>query len=107
MVFQESYNLIKTKFDQMDCTKLDSDFSAILCLTGVNAGYVYLAYIGGKKFIEPIKHDSANIFVTMSDETFEAIMAKRLDPFKAFTSGKVKAKGNVFLALSIYRKLKN
>ena len=106
MLFQESYQLVKNKYERMDCSKIDNDFSAILCLTGVNAGYIYVAYIGGKKYIEPIKHDSANIFVTMSDETFEAIMNKQLEPFKAFTSGKIKAKGNVFLAMSIYKKLK-
>lgn len=106
MEFKESYRIIKNKFDEMDSSKLDTDFSAIICITGKDQGYVYLAFIGGKKYIEPVKHDSANIFATMSDETFEAIVNKKLDPFKAFASGKVKAKGNVFLALSIYRKLK-
>lgn len=106
MEFKESYALIKRKFLGMDFTKVNSDFSAIFCITGKNAGYVYGAYIGGKKIIEPVKHDSANIFVTMSDVTFEDIVNKRLEPFKAFTTGKIKAKGNVFLALSIYKKLK-
>lgn len=106
MTFKESYEIVKAKFEAMDCSQIDNDFSAILCLTGENAGYVYGAYIGGKKIIEPIKHDSANIFVTMSDETFEAILNKKLDPFMAFASRKVKAKGNVALALSLYKKIK-
>ena len=106
MKFEESYKSIKTKFDELDMSKLDKDFSAIICITGKDSGYVYAAYIGGKKIIEPIKHDSANIFVTMSDQTFEDLMYKRIEPFKAFTTGKVKAKGNVFLALSLYKKLK-
>ncbi len=106
MKFEESYSLIKTKFLTTDMSKVDKDFSAIICLTGKNAGYVYVAYIGGKKMIEPVKHDKANLFVTMSDETFEQLIQKKIDPFKAFTTGKVKAKGNIFLAMSLYKKMK-
>ena len=106
MKFQESYRLMKQKFETMDLSKVDKDFSSIICLTGNDPGYVYAAYIKGKKIIEPIKHDKANIFVTMSDQTFEDLIMKRIDPFKAFTTGKVKAKGNVFLALSLYKKIK-
>ncbi len=106
MKFEESYALIKEKYDEMDMTNVDKDFSAIICLTGKNPGYVYVAYQGKKKIIEPIKRDKANIFVTMSDATFEDLIYKRIAPFKAFTTGKVQAKGNVFLALSLYKKIK-
>lgn len=106
MKFEESYKLIKTKFDRMDTSKIDKDFSGVVCITGKDAGYVYLAYIGGRKMIEPVKHDKANIFVTMSDATFEDLINKKIEPFKAFTTGKVKAKGNVFLAISLYKKIK-
>jgi len=107
MKFEESYKLVKNKFETMDMSKVDKNFSAIICLTGNDGGYIYGAYIDGKKIIEPIKHDSANIFVTMSDQTFEDVMQKKIDPFKAFTTGKIKAKGNVFLAISLFKKLKN
>ncbi len=106
MKFQESYQLIKTKFDAMDMSKVDKDFSAVVNITGKNSGSIYAAYIGKKKIIEPVKHDKASIFVTMSDNTFEELINKKTDPFKAFTTGKVKAKGNIFLALSLYKKIK-
>ncbi len=106
MKFEESYALIKTKFEKMDMSKINKDFSGIVCITGKNAGYIYAAYINGKKIIEPVKHNKANLFVTMTDDTFEALIQKKIDPFKAFTTGKVKAKGNVFLAISLYKKLK-
>ena len=106
MKFEESYAIIKEKFDKQDMSKVDKDFSVILSITGKNAGFVYIAYIGGKKIIEPIKHDKASVVVTMTDETFDDLVHKKIEPFKAFTSGKVKAKGNVFLAISIYKKIK-
>ena len=106
MKFEESYAIIKNKFEYKDLSKVDKDFSAVVNITGKNAGYVYVAYIKGKKIIEPVKHDKANLFVTQSDETFEQLVQKKTDPFKAFTTGKIKAKGNIFLAMSIYKKLR-
>lgn len=106
MKFEECYAIIKEKYEKADLSKVDKDFSAVLSITGANAGHVFVSYIGKKKIIEPIKHDNASFFVTMSDETFEELMQKRIEPFKAYTSGKVKAKGNIFLAMSIYKKMK-
>ncbi len=106
MTFEESYRLIKSKFIEKDLSKIDEDFSAIVHITGKDGGFIYISYIKGVKTIEPVKHDSANLFVSLSDETFSQLVKKQLDPFKAFTTGKVKAKGNVFLALSLYKKYK-
>lgn len=106
MKFEESYTFVKAKFDTLDMSKVDKDFSAVVTITGKNAGHIYAAYLGGKKIIEPVKHDKATLFITMSDETFEQLVQKKLEPFKAFTTGKVKAKGNIFLAMSIYKKMK-
>jgi len=106
MKFEESYKLIKKIYMEKDFSNVNTDFTGSLTITGKDGGDVFLAYIKGKKLIEPAKHDKANIHVTISDETFDAVVNKKIDPFKAFTSGKIKAKGNIFLAMSIYRKLK-
>ena len=106
MKFQECYDIIKAKFEGMDMSKVDKDFSAVVNITGKDPGTVYAAWIGRKKIIEPTKHDKATVFVTLSDTTFEELLQKKTDPFKAFTAGKVKAKGNIFVALSVYKKIK-
>lgn len=106
MDFNQCYNIIKEKFYSMDLEKIDTDFSAVMCLKDENKNYVYMAYKNGERIIEPVKHDSANIFISLSTETFQNILEKRLDPFKAFTTGKIQAKGNVFLALSLFKKIK-
>lgn len=105
MNFTDCYNIIKEKLYETDLQKIDTDFSAVMFFTDVNQ-YVYIAYINEKKIIEPVKHDSANIVVSLSIKTFEDIINKKLDPFKAFTTGKIKTKGNVFLALSLFKKIK-
>lgn len=110
MNFKECYEVVKTRFNQTDFSKVDTDFSGMIYLENTqepsDSGYIYLAYIKGEKHIEPIKHDKANIVVTISTNTFESICNGKIGAFKAFSSGQIKAKGNIFLALSIYKKLK-
>ena len=106
MKFEDGYELVKNKFMEADLSQIDTDFSGIACISGDVDHYIYAAYIGGQKFIEPVKHDSANIVVSLSEDTFTKIMTKELEAFKAFTTGKIKAKGNVFLAISLYKKFK-
>ena len=61
---------------------------------------------GRKKILEKRKPEKADISVRMSLDTVEQLLNKQIDPFKAFTTGKVKAKGNIFLALNLYKKFK-
>ncbi len=106
MDFNESYELIKNKFLEADLSMIDRDFSAEFCFRDEVEHYVYAAYIGGQKIIEPVQHKGTDIAVILSTEVLEQLLNKQIDPFKAFTTGKVKAKGNIFLALSLYKKFK-
>ena len=85
---------------------LKENLTAEFCLTDEQEHYVYAAYIKGKKILEKRKLEKADISVRMSLDTVEQLLNKQIDPFKAFTTGKVKAKGNIFLALNLYKKFK-
>ena len=106
MTFDEAYSMVEAKFYEADLSRIDRDFAAEFCLTDKQEHYVYAAYIKGKKILEKRKPEKADISVRMSLETVEQILNKQIDPFKAFTNGKVKAKGNIFLALNLYKKFK-
>ncbi len=106
MTFEESYKMIEDKFNGADLSMIDKDFSAQVCFTDEQEHYVYAAYINKQKILEPVKHDHTDIAVRVSLETVEQLLNKQTDPFKAFTTGKIKAKGNIFLALSLYKKFK-
>ena len=95
-------NLIATQ----DFSGIGKNFTAMLYLTGEESGYVYLSYTDGKKCLEAKKHDSANIFLSMSTDVFEQIVLGQTDVLRAFTTGKILAKGNVILALQIYNSFK-
>lgn len=111
MTFEECYKVVEGRFNTTDLSKADTDFSGMICLENKqnpsDSGYIYLSYINREKYIEPVKHNKANIVVTLSNNTFESICKGQIGSFKAFTTGQIKAKGNIFLALSIYKKLKS
>ena len=107
MTFEESYRMIEEKFNGADLSKIDKNFSAEICFTDdKQEHYIYAAYIDGKKILEKKKPAKADVAVKMSLQTLEMLLNKQLDPFKAFTTGKVKATGNIFLALNLYKKFK-
>ena len=106
MTFEEGYKIIEEKFNGADLLKIDKDFSAEVCFTDEQEHYIYAAYIGGKKILEKKKPAKADASVKMSLQTLEMLLNKQLDPFKAFTTGKIKASGNIFLALNLYKKFK-
>ena len=106
MKFEESYKLIKSKYMEKDFSNVNTDFTGSVTITGKDGGDIFLAYIKGKKILEKRKPEKADISVRMSLETVEQLLNKQIDPFKAFTTGKVKAKGNIFLALNLYKKFK-
>lgn len=105
MDFDQCCDILKNTFCTLDFSDLGTDFSVIVYITGNDGGYVYIAFVDGEMIVEPVKHDSANLFISISKETFEEIYQQQLDPFKAFTTGQIKAKGNVSLAFSLFNKL--
>jgi len=106
MTFEEGYKIIEGKVNEADLSKIDRNFSAEICFKDEQEHYIYAAYIDGKKILEKRKPAKADVSVKMSLQTLEMLLNKQLDPFKAFTTGKVKATGNIFLALNLYKKFK-
>ncbi|MDD6489207.1 MAG: hypothetical protein PUG48_05270 [Clostridia bacterium] len=55
MTFKECYDVIKSQFDTTDFSKVDTDFSCMICIENQqnpsDSGYVYIAYINGKNIL--------------------------------------------------------
>lgn len=111
MNFEICYNIIEKKFSEINLSKIDKDFSALIYLKNDNdlteSGYIYLAYINGEKIIKSENCPHTNIVVSLSTETFEKIYKNEIKPFKAFASGDIKVKGNIFFAMSVYKQYKS
>ena len=106
MDFQQCYQYIGNVFYEHDFSDIGKNFSALITLKGKEYNYIFLSYINGEKYMAPKCHKSASIYLSLSVDTFEAIANGKLDSFKAFTTGKIQAKGNVVLAMSIYNSFK-
>ncbi len=102
MNFSEQYKVIENRFMENDTAAISKNYTAQFHITGKDGGDIFFSYMNGKKFIEPVKHNRADIDITMSCDTFDEFMSGRLDGFRAFTTGKIKASGNVMLALALY-----
>ncbi|XP_032483789.1 peroxisomal multifunctional enzyme type 2 isoform X1 [Phocoena sinus] len=59
----------------------------------------------GKVYQGPAK-DSADVTITLSDEDFMEVVLGKLDPQKAFFSGRLKARGNILLSQKLQMILK-
>lgn len=60
----------------------------------------------GKVYQGPAK-GSADVTITLSDDDFIDVVLGKLDPQKAFFSGKLKAKGNIMLSMKLQTIFKN
>ncbi|CAK6433946.1 unnamed protein product [Pipistrellus nathusii] len=66
---------------------------------------LYLKNGTGKVYQGPAK-GSADVTITHSDDDFIVVLGK-LDPQKAFFSGKLKARGNIMLSMKLQTIFKN
>lgn len=106
MNFNDCYKYMERLVSTQDFSSIDKDFTAMLYLTGKDSGYIYLSYICGVKSIEPVKHNNANIYLTMSTDTFEKIATGQIDVLRAFTTKQIQAKGNAVLAMALFNSFK-
>ncbi len=64
-------------------------------LTGENGGTFYIAMRNGNIDVAPYDYQDRSCGITLSPEDFLALMDGKLDPVKAFTTGKLKVDRSV------------
>ena len=106
MTYNECYSYLENMFLSADFSSIGKDFTSLIYITDPDGGYINMSYIRGIKTISPVKTDSYNIFMKMTSDVFSQMVSGNLDPLKAFTTGKLQAKGNILLAMGIYNSLK-
>ena len=75
-------------------------------LTGENGGVFYIEIKDGKVNVEPYSYNDRSCAITISPENFEKLIAGKLDPVMAFTTGKLKVEGDVGKALEFSKLVK-
>ena len=75
-------------------------------LTGENGGVFYIEIKDGKVNVEPYNYNDRSCAITISPENFAKLIAGKLDPVMAFTTGKLKVEGDVGKALEFSKLVK-
>ena len=74
--------------------------------TGEEGGVLYVEVKDGKVSVEPYEYNDRSCAITISMEDFNKLIAGKLDPVLAFTTGKLKVDGDIGKALEFSKLLK-
>jgi len=96
---KEVFEKMKEIFNSTAAQGLDAVFQFVI--TGEGGGKWSVAVRDGKCHIQEGTHDSPNVTLTMSGQTWLAMVNGQLNGMQAFMSGQLKAEGDIMLAQRI------
>ena len=106
MTYAEVFSMIKEKFMAADTSDIKEHLAYQFNIIGEASGIFYVEVKDGKLFIEPYVYYDRDVMFTATAETFQAIMAGKMDPVMAFTFQKLKVEGNFEKALKLSELIK-
>jgi len=98
---------IKMKLDDPDLKKKFEGFSKMMQFSfpDINADFIMEIENGEIKAMEEKKVENPDILVTVDSNVFIDIINKKTNPMKAYTTGKLKAKGKLTDLLKLQKLL--
>ncbi len=105
MNFEEIVEKVRSMKDSIDAS--NTDFLAVMVtLTGKNGGVFYVEIKDKKVNVEPYEYNDRSCEIVMTPENFLKFIDGKLDPVIAYTTGKLKVKGDLGKALEFSKLLK-
>lgn len=95
MTYEELVQKVREAYKDADAQKVNEHVAFQFNVTGEAAGAFYLEIADGEIKVEPYEYYDRDVLVTSSAETLLEIAEGKLDPVKAFLTGKIKAEGNL------------
>lgn len=104
---EEALNLVKQKFDDPKLKARFSSFSKNMqfTFTDLNTAYLLRVTNGVVESLKEESIESPDIHVTIESQTLIDILNKKMNPMKAYTTGKIKAKGKLTDLLKLQKLL--
>lgn len=104
---EEALNLIKQKFDDPKLKPRFASFSKNMqfTFTDLNTSYVIKVENGEVKSLAEESIEAPDIHVTIEATVLIDILNKKMNPMKAYTTGKLKAKGKLTDLLKLQKLL--
>jgi len=104
---EEALDLVKQKFDDLKLKPRFASFSKNMQFTFTDLETVYLIRVTNGE-VESLKEESIespDIHVTIESQILIDILHKKMNPMKAYTTGKLKAKGKLTDLLKLQKLL--
>lgn len=95
MTYQELVEKVKSAYADADAGKVSGHVAFQFNIVGEAEGSFYLEIVDGKVNVEPYEYYDRDVLVTTSAATLLEIAEGKLDPVKAFLTGKLKASGDL------------
>jgi putative sterol carrier protein len=102
---EEALRDVINKFNDPKVKPRFANFSKIIQFNfpDINANYIIKVIDGNVESINEEKIDNANIYITVESKIFLDIIIKKINPMTAYTTGKLKAKGNMLDILKLQK----
>ena len=104
--FKEAFNNIKERFINKDASNIE-DIAIQFNMIGKPAGVFCIKVRSEKLSIEPYEYIDHNVKITGTYKVFIKILDRKINPIKAFLTGKIKVTGNLGKAETIEKILRN
>ena len=104
--FEEAFKNIKERFINKDASNIE-DIAIQFNMIGKPAGVFCIKVRSEKLSIEPYEYIDHNVKITGTYKVFIKILDRKINPIKAFLTGKIKVTGNLGKAETIEKILRN
>lgn len=95
MTYNELVEKVRSAYEHVDANFISDHVAFQFNITGEAEGAFYVEISDGKVKVEPYEYYDRDVLVTTSAENLLDIVNGKLDPVKAYLTGKVKAEGNL------------
>ncbi len=95
MTYHELVEKVRSAYGNVDAGFVSQHVAFQFNITGEAEGAFYLEIADGKVNVEPYEYYDRDVLVTTSAENLLDIVNGKLDPVKAYLTGKIKAEGNI------------
>lgn len=108
MDFSTFFKQFKEEFQHQDVKGMPAFLAIQVNIKGKGeeTGSFYIEIKDGALHIEPYPYDNRDVCITISQNNFMKLVHGQLDPVWAFTTGKLKAEGDLGKALEIKKLIK-
>lgn len=107
MDFQTYVQAFKNEFGNTDTSVLPPFLAIQINIIKEGAGSFYIEVKDGQLNIEPYSYDNRDVLITITQKNLDKLVHGELDPVWAFTTGKLKAEGDLGKALELKNLIKN